>query len=132
LLPGNHHKKERNTKTQSAPSPKAQVSKPITIYSQYFVMLVQSLPQAIHTASDLITSLACMIQTCTCARERETGRGEERKDDENKKKGRNKEKKCDNSSLVGNDTAQSGRNVVRVICRRLCSLRQHHESSNLW
>jgi len=49
-------------------------------------MLVQSLPQAIHTASDLIISLACMIQTCTCARERDTGREEERKEDENKKR----------------------------------------------
>jgi hypothetical protein len=73
-----------------------------------------------HTVSNLITSLASMIQLCTCTCKRETDREEERKNDEEKeRKGGKKKKKYDNSSLVVRDTVQSGRNMV--ICRRLCS-----------
>jgi hypothetical protein len=43
-----------------------------------------------------------MIQTSTFTCKRQTDREEERKNFE--KKGRKKEKKCDNSSLVGRDT----------------------------
>jgi hypothetical protein len=37
-----------------------------------------------HTAGDLITSLASMIKTCTCTCKKEIDREEERKNDEKK------------------------------------------------